>query len=77
MAAPKRAPQTSIAVRGLPPGVKQRLREQAARHGRSLEAEARELLVTGAVPQPPARKRMPGSSSSAAMRASPRSEEWT
>ncbi|HET9783699.1 MAG TPA: hypothetical protein VFP94_01945 [Terriglobales bacterium] len=35
---------TSITVRGLAPGVKQRLRERAARHGRSLEAEAREIL---------------------------------
>ncbi|HEY8056597.1 MAG TPA: Arc family DNA-binding protein [Terriglobales bacterium] len=41
---PKPAAHSSITVRGLPPGVKQRLRERAARHGRSLEAEAREIL---------------------------------
>ncbi|HXE31566.1 MAG TPA: hypothetical protein VN515_07180 [Terriglobales bacterium] len=35
---------TSITIRGLDPALKQRLRERAARHGRSLEAEAREIL---------------------------------
>jgi plasmid stability protein len=41
---PKLASHTSLTVRGLAPGVKQRLRERAARHGRSLEAEVREIL---------------------------------
>lgn len=36
---------TSITIRKLPPGVKQRLRVRAARHGRSMEAEARAMLV--------------------------------
>lgn len=35
----------SIVVRKLPPGVKQGLRERAAAHGRSVEAEVREILV--------------------------------
>lgn len=39
---------TSLTIRKLPPGVKQRLRLRAARHGRSLEAEAREILRTAA-----------------------------
>ena len=36
---------TAITIRKLPPGVKQRLRLRAAAHGRSMEAEAREILV--------------------------------
>lgn len=35
----------SITVRGLDPELKQKLREQAARHGRSMEAEVREVLA--------------------------------
>lgn len=34
----------AITVRGLDPEVKQKLRERAARHGRSMEAEARAIL---------------------------------
>ena len=37
----------SITIRGLDEGVKKRLRSRAAAHGRSMEAEARELLKTG------------------------------
>lgn len=36
----------SITIRGLDEGVKKRLRSRAAAHGRSMEAEARELLKT-------------------------------
>jgi plasmid stability protein len=36
----------SITIRGLDEGVKKRLRARAAAHGRSMEAEARELLKT-------------------------------
>lgn len=36
---------TAITIRKLPPGVKQRLRMRAATNGRSMEAEAREILV--------------------------------
>lgn len=35
----------SILIRKLPAGAKQRLRERAAAHGRSVEAEARAILV--------------------------------
>ena len=35
----------AITIRKLPSGVKQRLRMRAAVHGRSMEAEAREILV--------------------------------
>ena len=35
----------AITIRKLPDGVKQRLRMRAAAHGRSMEAEAREILV--------------------------------
>jgi antitoxin FitA len=35
----------AITIRKLPDGVKQRLRMRAAVHGRSMEAEAREILV--------------------------------
>jgi plasmid stability protein len=35
----------SITVRRLPDGVKQQLRERAARHGRSLEEEVRQALI--------------------------------
>lgn len=36
---------TSIIVRGLDESVKQRLAAQAREHGRSMEAEAREILT--------------------------------
>ena len=35
----------SVIVRKLPPGVKQGLRKRAAEHGRSIEAEVRQILV--------------------------------
>lgn len=37
---------TAITIRKLPPDVKQRLRMRAAANGRSMEAEAREILVS-------------------------------
>jgi len=37
----------TITIRGLDEGVKSRLRSRAAQHGRSMEAEARELLKSG------------------------------
>lgn len=40
-----------LTVRGLRAEVHQRLREQAARHGRSLEAEARAILEAGIAPE--------------------------
>ena len=36
----------AITIRKLPPDVKQRLRMRAAANGRSMEAEARDILVT-------------------------------
>ena len=36
----------SLIVRNLDPKIKERLRVQAARHGRSMEAEARDILAT-------------------------------
>ena len=41
----------SITVRNLNDEVKKRLRKQAAEHGRSLEAEVREILSRNASPQ--------------------------
>jgi plasmid stability protein len=38
----------SITIRNLDDGVKKRLRKQAAEHGRSLEAEARDILTQNA-----------------------------
>lgn len=38
---------TSIIVRGLDESVKQRLAAQARRNGRSMEAEARDILARG------------------------------
>lgn len=38
---------TTLTIRNLDEDVKQRLRVQAARHGRSMEAEAREILARG------------------------------
>src|SRR5262249_16947743 len=45
----------SITIRNLDDNVKKRLRKQAAEHGRSLEAEAREILSrsTGVTEPPP------------------------
>ncbi len=40
----------SVVIRDLPPGVKQALRERAAAHGRSIEAEARQILVEAVFP---------------------------
>ena len=37
---------SSIVIRKLDPSVKERLRIRAARHGRSMEAEARRILQT-------------------------------
>jgi antitoxin FitA len=37
----------TITIRGLDDAVKKRLRARAARHGRSMEAEAREILKIG------------------------------
>lgn len=39
---------TSIMVRGLDESVKQRLAEQAREHGRSMEAEVRDILTRAA-----------------------------
>lgn len=44
--------QTSITIRNLEPGIKQRLRLRAARHGHSMEAEARAILYHGLVHEP-------------------------
>ncbi|MFT4187618.1 MAG: Arc family DNA-binding protein [Aeromicrobium sp.] len=38
---------TAITIRKLPEGTKQRLRMRAAANGRSMEAEARDILVAG------------------------------
>lgn len=45
----------SILIRGLDDGVKAKLRIRAATHGRSMEAEAREILQKGLRAKPPAR----------------------
>ena len=46
-----------LVVRNLPDDVKERLKERAKRHGRSLEAEAREVLERAAnLPAEPAPK---------------------
>lgn len=37
---------TAITIRKLPEGAKQKLRLRAAAHGRSMEAEARDILLT-------------------------------
>lgn len=39
---------SSIIVRGLDPAVKRRLAEQAQKHGRSMEAEVRDILTRAA-----------------------------
>jgi len=43
----------SITIRGLEDGVKQRLRMRAAKHGVSMEEEAREILKAGLSLQEP------------------------
>jgi plasmid stability protein len=42
---------SSIVVRGLDDSVKQRLAEQAKEHGRSMEAEVREILTQASTRQ--------------------------
>ncbi len=42
---------TTLTIRKLAEPVKQRLRIQAARHGRSMEAEAREILTAAVSPE--------------------------
>ena len=39
-------PVSSITIRNLEPGIKERLRVRAAEHGHSMEAEARRILQT-------------------------------
>ncbi len=39
--------KASLTIRNLDPALKQRLRVQAARHGHSMEAEARRILSEG------------------------------
>jgi plasmid stability protein len=41
----------SITIRSLDDALKSRLRVHAARHGRSMEAEAREILRAGLMPE--------------------------
>jgi plasmid stability protein len=43
----------TITIRGLDDAVKKRLRVRAARHGRSMEAEAREILKIGVAASDP------------------------
>ena len=43
---------TSITIRNLSDEVKQRLRVIAAQHGKSMEAEARDILTRAALTQP-------------------------
>ena len=45
---------SQILVRKLDPDVKEKLQERARRHGRSTEAEAREILRTAVLSQPDA-----------------------
>ena len=40
----------SITIRNLDDSVKQRLRVRAAKHGRSMEEEARRILTAGVIP---------------------------
>lgn len=42
----------TLAIRRLDPEVKDRLRQRAARHGRSMEAEAREILKQALAARP-------------------------
>lgn len=41
----------SITIRNLDPALKERLRVRAARHGQSMEAEARHILQTALAPR--------------------------
>ena len=43
---------TQLLVRNLGDGVKERLKRRAERHGRSLEAEVRAILVSAALAEP-------------------------
>lgn len=43
----------TLTIRNLPDDVRDRLRIRAAKNGRSMEAEAREVLVTAVVPADP------------------------
>ncbi len=45
---------TTLTIRNLPEPIKQKLRMQAASHGRSMEAEAREILSLAVMEQPSA-----------------------
>ncbi len=47
-------PHTSITIRNLEPSTKQRLRLRAARHGHSMEAEARAILQHSLAHEPAA-----------------------
>lgn len=42
---------SSLTIRNLDPGLKERLRVRAAEHGHSMEAEARRILQTALKPQ--------------------------
>ena len=46
-----REPPASITIRNLDRALKERLRVRAARHGHSMEAEARRILETALAPQ--------------------------
>jgi plasmid stability protein len=48
LAATKEGDVAALSIRGLDDEVKQRLRVRAARHGRSMEAEIRAILVEAA-----------------------------
>ncbi len=42
---------TILTIRRLDPGIKERLRVRAARHGRSMEEEARRILAEACAPE--------------------------
>ena len=46
---------STLTIRGLDAETHARLRVQAAHHGRSMEAEVREILQAAVAPRPPAR----------------------
>ncbi|WP_433871375.1 FitA-like ribbon-helix-helix domain-containing protein [Saccharopolyspora sp. CA-218241] len=46
---------STLTIRGLDDETHARLRVQAAQHGRSMEAEVREILQTAVAPPPPSR----------------------
>lgn len=52
------AAATSITIRRLEPKLKQRLRMRAAKHGRSMEEEAREILRAALATAPGSGKRL-------------------